>query len=575
MASFMLAQLPASAQTSPQFSAWWWSDKYVYMAGESATIRITANANGDNKPYTAFFYLQNNQTGKKLYLPGGTEEAVDFTGRTKAQGYTISHAGTVSKFVMMGDGGYLPKVALPQSELGMFTIVGEWRDETASRVVKALYMKIAVVSEIVNVSGAINSNTTWVNTKSYILNGIVPVNGGATLTIEPGTIVRGAPGSLPPSALLVTREGKIIANGTRSRPIIMTSMQPFGQRGRGDWGGLVLLGKAPINVGANTNSQSNPEGSFYVEGLVANPDGLYGGTDPNHDCGTLRYVRVEYAGSILSPNNELNAFTWAGCGKATVSDHLQSIYGLDDAFEWFGGNNDAKYLVGGLAADDYVDFQLGYTGRLQYGLFYQSSNSRGNRGIEGDNSEFNNGALPSSDPVMFNMTFLGSGQPGFDEANAPGIFLRRGARGTFNNMAVLNFYSGGLEITDANTQAQMDLGNIKMNGLLLWNNNIGLSGAPTIQGQVPHPVTQAYAEGTRGGGTSKNFSVEDPAMIHPLELSDPDWRGMIGSPLLSAGAVAPPDDGFFDQAGDFIGGIGEVNWTEEWTSFLQETDLVP
>ncbi|MEQ1885220.1 MAG: hypothetical protein ABL967_09180 [Bryobacteraceae bacterium] len=562
----------AAEPVANRLSVWMWSDRYVYRPGESLTVRWAGRSNGDTTPYTVFFYRQNNQTGKKYYLPLGTEEVTDVVGKTAGAGFTVLNAGDTPKSVVIGNGGLYPAITIP-NEFGMHTIVAEVRDATATRVMKRVYLKISVVSETVDVTGPITSDTTWVNTKNYILRGIVFVKSGATLTIEPGTVVQGAPGSQPPSALVVTREGKINAAGTRSRPIIMTSLQPFGQRTRGDWGGLVLLGKAPINVSANTNNLANPEGTFYIEGLAATSDGLYGGTEPNHNCGNLSYVRVEYAGAILSPNNELNSFTWGGCGKGTTANHLQAIYGLDDSFEWFGGNMDAKYLVGGLSADDFVDFQLGYTGRIQYGVFYQSNSARGNRGIEGDNSEYNNGATPSSNPTMYNLTFIGSGQPGFDEANAPGLFLRRGARASLYNMAVMNFYSSAVELTDANTQAQMDQGNVVMDGVLMWNNNVGTGGGLGITQQISNAATQSFAQGTRGNGNGRNFSVADPKLARLTDLSDPDFRPTVGSPALSIGAVVPPDDGFFDQSAHFIGGMGEENWMEEWTSFLQEPDI--
>jgi len=151
---------------------------------------------------------------------------------------------------------------------------------------------IVVVSKQVTVSEAITSDTTWTNTKSYLVGGIVPVKNNATLTIELGTIVHGASGSQPPSVLLITRNGRLIADGTRSRPIILTSAQAFGRRARGDWGGLIMLGKASINVGADTAGNNNAAGTFYIQELNATDDGLYGGADPNHNCGTLRYVRV-------------------------------------------------------------------------------------------------------------------------------------------------------------------------------------------------------------------------------------------------------------------------------------------
>jgi hypothetical protein len=467
-------------------------------------------------------------------------------------------------------------VTIP-NEPGMHTFVVELRDYTGTRVLKSAYMKIGVVTKTETLSGEITSNRTLTNDTQWNLTGLVSVKNNAVLTIEPGTFIMGQPGSQPPSVLLITRNGQINAAGTRSRPIIMTSSQAFGQRQRGNWGGLLMLGKAPINVGANAGTNNNPAGSFYIEGLNATDDGLYGGTDANHSCGTLRYVRVEYAGSILSPNNETNAFTWAGCGKNTVADHLQAIYGLDDSFEWFGGNMDARYLVGGLGADDYVDFQLGFTGRLQYGLFYQSPDARGNRGIEGDNSEYNQAAEPYSNPTMYNLTFIGSGQPGFDEANSPGVFLRRGARATINNIVVTNFSSGAVDLSDATTQAQGDAGNVRMNGVLIWKNNLVSNGAATIEGQITSAYTQQFANGQKGTFSGqpagRNFVVSDPLLGRISEFSDPDFAGTFGSPLFRAGWVAPPDDGFFDQTARFIGGIGDEDWTQEWTNWLVESDI--
>lgn len=556
--------------TVSKVSMWIWTDKYVYQPGENVTLKMTLKTNDDVYPYTVVAYRQNNQNGRKFYFPGGTEEPTDIYGNGP-DGFQAGAVAALDKAVIAGQGGLFPAVAVP-TEPGMHTIVVQLRDYTGTRVVKAAYMKIGVVTKRETITGDVTTSRTLTNDTAWDLSGVVFVKNNATLTIEPGTFVFGQPGSQPPSALIVTRNGKIVASGTKSRPIVMTSSLPFGQRTRGDWGGLVMLGKAPINVGANA-ANNNPAGSFYIEGLAATEDGLYGGTDPNHDCGTLRYVRVEYAGSILSPNNELNSFTWGGCGKATVADHLQAIYGLDDSFEWFGGSMDAKYLVGGLGADDYVDYQLGYTGRIQYGVFYQSPDSRGNRGIEGDNSEYNQGAEPFSNPTMFNLTFIGSGQPGFDEANAPGIFLRRGSRGSFNNMVVTNFYSGAVDINDATTQAQADAGNVKMNGIVMWKNNLGVTGADTLQGQISQAYTLTYARGERGNGAGKNFLVKDPKLNRPFEYSDPDFMGMFGSPIFRAGFIAPPDDGFFDQTASFAGGIGDDNWLEEWTSFLQDIDI--
>lgn len=559
-------------------SMWIWTNKYTYSPGESATLRWTVKTSNDLYPYVVIAYRQNNQTGAKAYLPGNSEAVTDINGNSLEQGLQAAQLTDQTKAV-------LATVALP-SEPGMHTFVVQLRDYTGTRVLKASYMKIGVVTAETTLAGEITSNRTLTNNTKWNLSGKVTVKNNATLTVEPGTFVFGLPGGSPPSVLVITRNGRLVADGTRSRPIVFTSNQPFGQRKRGDWGGVLILGKAKINVGANQTSGicpasgcSNAAGTFFVEGLVADDDGLYGGDDDTHDCGSTQYTRIEYSGVQLTPNNETNSFTWGACGTKTVAHHLQAHYGGDDAFEWFGGSMNAKYLVGGLSADDYVDYQLGYTGKIQYGISYQSPDQNGNRGIEGDNSEYDQGARePFSNPTMYNLTFIGSGVISPDtEGAVPGIFLRRNTRGTFNNMVVTNFFGDAVAFNDAPTQVQADAGNIKMNGILAWNNNKVNNGANTIVGQYPGNggYNALYAQGQKGNGAGKNFVVSDPMLSRPFEFSDPDFAARFGSPVFRAGWVQPPDDGFFDQSATFIGGIGDEDWTKEWTNFLVETDIAP
>src|SRR5262249_31955429 len=141
------------------------------------------------------------------------------------------------------------------NELGMHTVVVQLRDYTGTRALKTAYMKIGVVGKTTTISAPITADITFTNDTLWSLQGVIYVRNNATVTIEPGTFVIGQPGTQPPSALIITQNGKLIANGTKSRPIIMTSSLPFGQRSRGDWGGLVMLGKAPINVGGNIVDQ--------------------------------------------------------------------------------------------------------------------------------------------------------------------------------------------------------------------------------------------------------------------------------------------------------------------------------
>ncbi len=562
-----------------------WTERYTYKPNETATLRWTVKTNNDLYPYTVFVYRQNNQTGAKTYYPTGDATVTDINGRKIDQGYLPAKLTDKTKAVLLGSGaGAIAGAATIPNEIGMHTFAVELRDYTATKILKTAYMKISVVSKEETLTGEITSNRTLTNDTKWTISGIVTVKGGAVLTVEPGTIIYGANATTGSgSVLLISREGRLEAAGTQARPIVFTSSRAFGQRQRGDWGGVLMLGKAPVNVGANTSGGTNPAGSFYIEGLTTNPDGLYGGTDPEHNCGTMTYLRIEYSGIQLSPNNETNSFTFAGCGTKTTAHHLQAIYGGDDNFEWFGGTMNAKYLIGGLNADDGTDFQLGTSGKLQFGIQYQSPDSRGNRGIEGDNSEYDVAALPRSNPTFYNVTYIGSGQPGFDEpSNSSGIFLRRGLNGTFNNMVVTNFYSPCVDIADTATQAQADAGKVVLNGLLCWKNNLGsTSVGDTLAGNitvtpastaVQSAYTLDYLNGNKGNGAAKNIVVGDPMLTRPFEYSDPDFAGMFGSQIFRTGWVAPPDDGFFEQV-NFVGGIGDVDWTKEWTSFLQDVDI--
>jgi hypothetical protein len=556
-----------------------WSDKYTYREGQPVTLRWTVKTHGDLYPYTVFVYRQNNQTGAKTFFPGGGSEPVDINGKTEAEGFQPVQMADVTKGVLIGADGRFPAFTVPSGQFGMHTFVVQLRDYTGTHPLKTSYMKIGVVRGASDVSGDITSSRTLTNDTEWNLRGTVVVKDGATLTIEPGTFVLAGPGP-PPSLLLIASTGRIQAKGTRSRPIILSSNQPFGKRNRGDWAGLILLGKAPVNTGANADGRGAGAGQFYPEGLTARPEFLYGGSDTTHDCGTLEYVRSEYAGFVLTPNNEINSISWYGCGTKTVANHLESSFGLDDLFEWFGGTMDAKYLLGIHGRDDYLDFQLGTTGRLQYHIGLQSPDLPGNRGVEGDNSEYDAAATPRSNPTFYNVTFIGQGTRGFDEANAPGLFLRRGANGTFGNFLIMNFFSSCMELGGAGdnlaaaTQAQLNAGNIKIDGLLCYDANKQNSGANTLDGQIVDATNRAYARGTTASGAAKNLLFgSNPLLGRPFEYSDPDFKALFSSPVFRTGWVQPPDDGFFDQNAHFVGGMGDDDWTEEWTSFLMEADI--
>lgn len=262
-------------------------------------------------------------------------------------------------------------------------------------------------ANVVTVSGVINTNMTWSASNEYHLNGKVYVSGGATLTIQPGTKIVGLYNDVPAkaSALVITRNGKINAAGTASNPIVMTAES--NHQYPGGWGGFVVLGNAPIN---QTN---NPviEGIESDE-LPADVDIHYGGSNANDNSGTIQYVRVEYAGANVSQDNELNSFTFGGVGAGTTFDHCQAYYGEDDAFEFFGGTINGKYLVSTSTHDDAFDFDFGYTGKLQFLVATVDANStyytKDPNGIECDNDSKGTSLTPFTHPTISNLTIVGT-----------------------------------------------------------------------------------------------------------------------------------------------------------------------
>lgn len=229
----------------------------------------------------------------------------------------------------------------------------------------------------------------------YLIKGQTFVKDTKVLTIEPGTVIFGDKASK--GTLIIAPGGKIIAEGTINQPIVFTSSQKVESRDRGDWGGLVILGKAIVN-------QTNPA----IEGI--NPPVIYGGTDDADSSGVLKYVRVEYAGIELTPNNETNSITLGGIGSGTTMDYCQVTYGGDDGFEWFGGKINSKYLISLGMWDDDFDIDFGYTGNIQFALavrYPTFADQSGSNIIETDNGPNDNTTSLLTKGVISNLTAIG------------------------------------------------------------------------------------------------------------------------------------------------------------------------
>jgi hypothetical protein len=405
---------------------------------------------------------------------------------------------------------------------------------------------------VILVTGEITGTETWVSSNYYVLRGAVFVREGATLNIGAGTRIIGESGSV--GTLIVLRGGRLNAIGTAQAPVVFTSDQPIGQRGRGDWGGLIINGRARLNFGS---------GEAAGEGDT----GVYGGTDDNDNSGSLHYVRVEFSGVEFSPDNELNGIAFQAVGRGTSVHHVQAHMSRDDAMEWFGGTADGKYMVLSNAADDSVDWTFGWTGRLQYVAVVQRGDDADN-GIEADNNEFNNNVLPRSHPQIYNITLCGDPDRNEGGESTRAANLRRGTAFTIRNFLITGFKSVGFQISDAATSAQVDNGTSQMGAGVAW----GMGVAGGAAGTAMHSSVVTYVASGRFPNIRTNV---DPG-VSTTACANHEHPNLqpSGIATLAGGQMAPiqpPNDGFFDAV-TFIGAVPPApaaNWMDGWTSFPQ------
>jgi len=239
-------------------------------------------------------------------------------------------------------------------------------------------------------TGNINTTTTLTSDKVWTLKGYVYVTDGAKLIIQPGTTI--VSDIAEKGALIIERGAQILAEGTSAKPIVFTSGKVAGERAPGDWGGVVILGRA------TTNRTSEPT----IEGGIGRP---YGGTNDLDNSGILKYVRIEYAGIAAMPNSEINALTLGGVGSGTIIENVQTIYANDDAFEFFGGTVNAKNLYAYGTADDDFDFDFGYRGKVSYSVSKRDpqfvDNGDAGNGVECDNDGTGSSAEPFTHPIRW------------------------------------------------------------------------------------------------------------------------------------------------------------------------------
>ncbi len=401
----------------------------------------------------------------------------------------------------------------------------------------------------IDVNADITTNTTWTYPNTYFLKKHVFVKGGATLTIEAGVIVKGTLAT----SLVITREGKINAVGTKERPILFTSAKDAPNRAPGDWGGIVLLGKAKINDTA---------GELGIEGFPAGTaDVLYGGNDDTHNCGTIKYARVEFPGFVLENNKELNGISVGACGSQTKLEFIQIHKSSDDAIEFFGGTAGISHAVLDQGIDDGLDWDFGWSGKVQF-VVIQTGQGDGECGFEADNHPTSFDLLPRATPTIYNATLIGPTNP--TGKTKIGMLFRRGTAGQVFNTIVTGYNGLPIDVRDAASVAQTPATLFVKNSIFFGN-----------------PLQAAWNDVTDNDGNFdegayfrtaafNNKEVDPKLPTGAFDFTTPSFKPAGDSPALVSGNAAVPDASKgFDATATFIGAIGADDWTAGWTSYPQ------
>lgn len=426
----------------------------------------------------------------------------------------------------------------------------------------------------VEVKGDISANTKWTADKIYLLKGTVYVTSGATLTIEPGTIIKGDKATK--GALVISRGAKIMAEGTADKPIVFTSALPTGARDKGDWGGLVLLGKAPVNQGTDIS----------IEGIAddGSGKGKYGGTDANDNSGVLKYVRVEFAGVPLSPDNEINGITFGGVGAGTTVDYVQVYRSGDDAFEWFGGTVNCKHLLAIDTWDDDFDTDFGYAGKIQFALAQRLINTAdvsGSNGFESDNDGSGSTKTPKTNAIFSNVTIVGPITAAGDVGKQSQSFqhaaqIRRNSSiSTFNSVFV--GFPEGIYIDDSKVEVAGATSTNYTTGNLVFKNNI-IASCNSKSNEVKGENKALFETTLRATNVFDN-TVYASALFTAPNLFSKDLSKNVGRPdftvktgsIAAAGALFTDakftGDTFFDKTVAFKGAFGTTDWSSGWAHF--------
>ena len=411
---------------------------------------------------------------------------------------------------------------------------------------------------VTTVSADITTNTTWSGVVKLMNK--VYVKNNATLTIAPGTIIRGD--KLTQGTLLITRGAKIIADGTAANPIIFTSNEAVGARNEGDWGGLVLLGLAKNN---------QPGGVANIEGIVPTTDSQFGGNFDNDYSGILRYVRVEFAGIPLEPNKEINGITFGSVGNQTIVDYVQVSFSGDDSFEWFGGTVNCKHLIAYRGIDDDFDTDFGYRGKIQFFLSIRDKDMSDAAGdsncFESDNDATGSAAQPKTMPIFSNGTIIGPRGNGtvtlpIGEKFEKAFRLRRNTSTSVLNSLVTGWEKGlSIEGTPVVNNVNGDSLVFAHNSLTNFNpNTYTIYNAGTSGGAASTAAFYLSFMGPDGNDTTQTLAQINWVNAFTALGTTPDARLAAGSTAATNGKFFVITEGLLDGLNTSTASAGDAVW---------------
>jgi hypothetical protein len=414
---------------------------------------------------------------------------------------------------------------------------------------------------------------TWTADNEYLLDGLVFLEAGGTLTIEAGTVIKGietpTTGELA-SALIISQGAKIYANGTAEAPVIFTAelddlsiANDLTYNDRGFWGGLLVLGYASIG---------NATATAAIEGIPTDDArGTYGGDNDADNSGSITYVSIRHGGAEIGAGNEINGLTLGAVGSGTTVEHVEVYANVDDGIEWFGGTVNCKWMVSAFCGDDAFDWDQGFRGNGQF-WFAIMDGATGDNGGELDGAT-PDGATPFSNPTIYNATWIGSGVGAIAE-NATATLFRDATGGTFANSIFTGFAAHAIEVEDLPAASGIDSRQRMEAGDLNLLNNIYFdfgTGDEFVAGELIRITTDA--EDAAGSFlvdhlTANNNIISNPEISNISRITDENLDPRPSSTGVAyTSALATEPAGFFNDV-DFKGAFNANDplWVNGWTA---------